>query len=184
MKLERYISPKYLESQKELHARPKGYGGGGHHWADQVADLADRYSCASILDYGCGQGTLGKVLRKRVAGAEVVDYDPAIPGKDSIEKYRTFDLVVCTDVLEHIEPDRLGVVIDHLFRLSNKLLFLVIATRPSNKFFKDGKNVHLIIEPASWWRERLMHPSFREIDAPKSKLDQPSREFVSLWLKS
>lgn len=180
MKLERYISPAYLESQKWLHERPKGYGGGGAKWAEAVAALADMHACASVLDYGCGQGTLGEALRARLSGAVIVDYDPAIPGKDSIEKHKTFDLVVCTDVLEHIESDRLGVVIDHLFKLSAKLVFVVIATRPSNKFFPDGRNVHLTIEPASWWRERVAHPSFEELEAPKSPLEQTTREYVVL----
>lgn len=181
MKLERYISPAYLESQQWLHSRPKGYGGGGAKWADAVVGLCSVNACASVIDYGCGQGTLKTATEPQLTGVEIVEYDPAIPGKNSIEKYRKFDLVVCTDVLEHIESDRLNVVIDHLFKLSQKLVFLVIATRPSNKFFPDGRNVHLTIEPASWWLERLAHPSFEQIDAPSSPLDQPSRELVVLY---
>lgn len=181
MKLERYISPEYLVAQKMLHASPKGYGGRGDKWTLAVRNLAFAHGCSSILDYGCGQGSLGVALRQ--IGFDITDYDPAIPGKDAIEKYKTFDLVVCTDVLEHIEPDRLAVVIDHLFRLTNKVLFLVIATRPSNKFFPDGRNVHLIIEPASWWRERLNHPAFEEVKAPESPMDQTSRELVALFMR-
>lgn len=185
MKLERYITPAYLESQKWLHQRPKGYGGNGDKWADAVLNLAIENGCQSILDYGCGQGTLKIALEQKGWGDEgagtITEYDPAIDGKDSIEKYAKFDLVVCTDVLEHIEPDRLAVVIDHLFRLSKKLLFLVIATRPSNKFFADGRNVHLTIQPENWWRERLLHPLFDELPAPKSPLTQKSRELVILF---
>ena len=182
MKLERYITQPYLESQRLLHARPEGYGGRGDKWADVVAGLMVDHNCPLVLDYGCGQGTLASAIRAKSLG-EVSEYDPAIPGKDNIEKWKTFDLVVCTDVLEHVEPDRLPVVIDHLFKLTKKILFLVIATRPSNKFFPDGRNVHLTIQPASWWRERLDHPSFEEIESPKSPLSQISRELVVVLVR-
>lgn len=181
MKLERYITPEYRESQRKLHQRPKGYGGSGDKWADAVADICHSFGCESLLDYGCGQGTLAKaLLQKSDLLIDIHEYDPAVDGKTTIEKYATFDLVVCTDVLEHIEPDRLAVVIDHIFRLSKKLVFLVIATRPSNKFFPDGRNVHLIIQPDNWWLERLLHPYFEQIEAPKSPLKQKSRELVVL----
>lgn len=181
MKLERYITPEYLEKQKWLHSRPKGYGGGGAKWADAVVKMALLYQCNTILDYGCGQGKLAEAVNERMLeNVTFTEYDPAIEGKDKILKYATFDLVTCTDVLEHIEPDRLAVVIDHLFKLTKKLLFLVIATRPSNKYFSDGRNVHLTIQPENWWRERLLHHNFDELEAPKSPLEKKSRELVML----
>lgn len=182
MKLERYISPEYLRMQQHLHSIPKGYGGNGDKWTDAVADMIRENECKSILDYGCGQGTLAKaLLKKSDLLVDIHEYDPAIRGKDQIEKYKKFDLIVCTDVLEHIEPDKLGIVIDHIFRLSNKLVFLVIATRPSNKWLLDNRNAHLIIEPGTWWMERLLHPNFEEIEAPKSPLEKKSREVVLLF---
>lgn len=181
MKLERFITPANLEAQRLLHSAPKGYGGRGDKWADTVAAMAFVGNCMTVLDYGCGQGTLKVALDEmQIEGLEVTDYDPAIEGKDSIEKHKTFDLVVCTDVLEHVEPDRLAVVIDHIQSLADKLVFLVIATRPSNKFFQDGRNVHLIIEPAVWWKPRIENPAFEFLKAPKSPMDVPSREYVAL----
>lgn len=182
MKLERFITPANLEAQKLLHTSPKGYGGRGDKWAATVSVIAIENDCRSILDYGCGQGALKKALAvfEMLGHAEITEYDPAIPGKDSIEKHKTFDLVVCTDVLEHVEPDRLAVVIDHIQSLADKLLFLVIATRPSNKFFQDGRNVHLIIEPAVWWEPRIANPAFEFLKAPKSPMDVPSREYIAL----
>lgn len=181
MKLERYITPANLEAQRLLHSSPKGYGGRGDKWAETVDYLAFVHGCETVLDYGCGQGTLkialDEITQERL---DVTEYDPAIEGKDSIEKHKTFDLVVCTDVLEHVEPDRLAVVIDHIQSLADKLVFLVIATRPSNKFFQDGRNVHLIIEPAEWWKPRIANPAFEFLEAPKSPMDKPSREYVAL----
>lgn len=182
-KIFRYISPDYLDTQKYLHEQPKGYGGRGDKWAPAIYSLMKKYGCKSVLDYGCGQGTLAKSLRKLSQKIYVGEYDPAIQGKNFLPDPR--DLVVCTDVMEHIEPDKLGVVIDHIFRLTNIALFLVIATRPSKKFLKDGRNSHLIIEPDSWWKERFTHPHFHFAEeVPKSPLEVPSREWISVLVRN
>lgn len=182
MKLSMLISPEYIAQQRWLHASPKGYGGRGDKWAPAVAEIAKLYGAANVLDYGCGQGTLKKALAGIAPDLPVREYDPAIKGKSNPPKVA--DLVVCTDVIEHIEPDRLGVVIDHLFRMSAKALFVVIATRPSKKVLPDGRNAHLIIEPDGWWRERLTHPAFQHAEPPRSPLDQPSREWIALMVRT
>lgn len=153
------ISTKYTEMQRELHAAPRGYGGRGDKWAGVVLQLALEYQATSILDYGCGQGTLAKALRSTPFGViRVSEYDPAIPGKSVLPDFA--DLVVCTDVLEHIEPDRLDTVLQHLRMLSRKALWVVISTKHSNKTLPNGMNAHLIIKPARWWKARLRMAGF------------------------
>ncbi len=90
------------------------------------------------------------------------EYDPAIEGKDGRPVFA--DLVVCTDVLEHIEPDRLDNVLTHLRTLARRAVFVVINTQPSNKTLTDGRNAHLIVEPAVWWYERLQVAAFTVTD--------------------
>lgn len=173
------ISPRYREEQSRLHARPGGYGGKGDKWAVGVAGLVARFQATSVLDYGCGQGALKKALRPLVANDVRIDeYDPAIPGKDSRPTFA--DLLVCTDVLEHVEPDRLGTVLRHLDVLARKALFLVIATRPSNKTLSDGRNAHLIIQPDKWWEKTLSAAGFNCEPGPSSPLEKPSREYVTV----
>jgi hypothetical protein len=65
--------------------------------------------------------------------------------------------VVCTDVLEHIEPELIDNVLDHLKDLTRKVAFLAIATRPARKNLADGRNAHLIIQPSSWWLAKLFY---------------------------
>lgn len=151
------ISREYRESQIEMHANPRGYGQRGDHWAATVIDLANKHQISSILDYGCGQGSLGAACRD--AGFDVREYDPAIEGKDGRPSFA--DMVTCTDVLEHIEPDRLDKVLAHIRMLTKKVAFLVIATRPSNKLLPNGENAHLIIEDGKWWRERVLAAGFK-----------------------
>lgn len=141
------ISPDYLELQRQFHQSNSGYGVTGHKYADVIREIVEGLGAKSVLDYGCGKGTL-----KAALGDIVREYDPCIPGKDS-EPERA-DLVVCTDVLEHIEPHRLDNVLEHIRQLGEHVM-LIIATRPANKDLPDGRNAHLIIENADWWKNRL-----------------------------
>ena len=141
------ISESYRKLNESLHAGGR-YGRHGDKWADSVRALMDTHSIASVLDYGCGQGALSVAL-----GGSISEYDPAIKEKSAMPA--PADLVVCTDVMEHIEPELLDNVIDHLADLSRVYCFMIISTRPAMKFLEDGRNAHLIVQPASWWQERL-----------------------------
>lgn len=174
----RFISADYLAEQVRLHAAPKGYGGRGDKWASAVIGLAARFHARSMLDYGAGQGALGRAIRS--AGLAIAEYDPAVPGLEALPG--PADLVVCTDVLEHVEPDRLSAVLDHLRALTQVVLFAVVATRPATKWLSDGRNAHLILHDAGWWMRALTAPAvgFRLAagPVPKSPLKKPSREVV------
>lgn len=113
-----------------------------------IRGLSHSLRTHDILDYGCGKGTLGAAL-----GFAIQEYDPAVAGKDTAPA--PADIVVCTDVLEHIEPDRLEAVLDDLQRLTRRVLYVHVATVPAHKTLSDGRNAHLIVEPWSWWRERM-----------------------------
>jgi 2-polyprenyl-3-methyl-5-hydroxy-6-metoxy-1,4-benzoquinol methylase len=115
--------------------------------------LCDEYGTKDVLDYGCGKRTLETAL-----GFEIANYDPCIPGLDSPPK--AHDIVVCTDVLEHIEPECLDAVLSDIRRCTKRVAFLLIATRPAKKFLADGRNAHLIQKDEKWWSERLAQAGF------------------------
>lgn len=141
------ISKKYQRQNETLHAMNSAYGSRGHKWAHRVIDLVNAYDFKSVLDYGCGKGTLGHMI-----GSLVRDYDPAIEGKTIAEPA---DLVVCTDVLEHIEPHLINNVLAHLAEMTGQRLLFQIATKPAKKILPDGRNAHLLVRPVFWWKERL-----------------------------
>lgn len=171
------ISPHYLELQKRLHQAPQGYGGRGDKWAGIVMQLAVQYDAWSILDYGCGEGSLATVLRRSALhGIRIDEYDPAIPGKDSRPGFA--DLVVCTDVLEHIEPDRLDNVLADLRMLARKVLWVVVSTKDSNKVLADGRNAHLIIENGDWWKQKVRAAGFTLHSAPSVVRTVPRKEWA------
>lgn len=154
------MSPAYLKLQQELHARPNGYGGKGHKWLATVCALIDELQASSVLDYGCGEGTLAKRLRQaRPAGLRIDEYDPAITSKSGTPSFA--DLVVTTDVLEHVEPDRLEAVLAHVHMLARKAVFFVVALDPANKILADGRNAHLILQPPEWWAATITRAGFR-----------------------
>lgn len=144
------ISAEYLDLQRQLHATPKGYGGKGAKWADVVRDIAVGCEAAAVLDYGCGQGSLARALRPDL---RVAEYDPAIVGKDAPPA--PADLVVSTDVLEHIEPDHIDGVLDHIGQLTLKRAFLVISLVPAQKVLGDGRNAHILLKPVEWWMREV-----------------------------
>lgn len=156
------ISPEYAALNAEMHTRKPQYGTSGSRWAGQVAELALNIGASSILDYGAGKGSLAAALPQHF---DILEYDPAIPGKE-IKPLRA-DIVVCGDVLEHIEPDCLYDVLDDIRGIARKAVFLVVATGPASKHLPDGRNAHLIVEPASWWLRKIIDRwhvvSFRDI---------------------
>lgn len=143
------ISDDYRRLNAALHESNSGYGTSGQKYAGDVRGLVKEYGLATILDFGCGKGT----LKHQLPGFDVREYDPAIPGKDAPPEMA--DLVTCTDVMEHIEPEHLDAVLGELKRLSKKLVYLVIATVPATKTLADGRNAHLIVQSSAWWRAKL-----------------------------
>jgi 2-polyprenyl-3-methyl-5-hydroxy-6-metoxy-1,4-benzoquinol methylase/uncharacterized Rossmann fold enzyme len=142
------ISAEYAGLNAQLHRENLAYGVGGGKHADTVKKLAASTKAESILDYGCGKGYLAKSLP-----FPIWEYDPAIPEKS--ESPRPADLVVCTDVLEHIEPERIMFVLDDLKRCVKKVGYFVINTGPAMKTLPDGRNTHLIQQGKAWWQEKL-----------------------------
>ena len=57
------ISAGYAALNRQMHARPEGFGGSGKKSAAIVAEYATQIGAARVLDYGCGQGTLRTALK-------------------------------------------------------------------------------------------------------------------------
>lgn len=143
------ISKEYLELNLHLHSTNKYYGTSGRVRAKDVEVLAATLNTKDLLDYGCGKGTLASSLP-----FPIQEYDPAVVGKD--KPPLPADLVVCTDVLEHIEPDYLSEVLADLARCTKKMGYFAIHTGPAKKFLRDGRNAHLIQQNKEWWQEKIL----------------------------
>lgn len=134
---------------RKMHETTK-WGADGHIHADKVSFFAGMIDAKTILDYGCGRGKLKQKLGSRFTFSE---YDPGIKGKESLPA--PADLVVCTDVLEHVEIGNIGFVLKHINELAVKGAYLVISCRPANSILPDGRNAHLIIKDPDWWMIKI-----------------------------
>jgi hypothetical protein len=166
------VSKGYRGQLTALH-KSKRWGADGKKHADRVLDYYRQIEGKTLLDYGCGEETLAAALKP--LGVRVSGYDPGMPGKEGMPK--PCDLVVCTDVLEHIEPDKLLAVIDHIHALTLKNAYIQIATRPAKTDLPDGRNAHLIIRPTTWWEDVITTAGFT-IDRKEDK----EGHGVTLWL--
>lgn len=146
------ISEQYKEQNMGLHSQGN-FGVSGYKWAPTVGWLIHHYQLQHVLDYGAGQQTLKNALKDRFR-VHIACYDPAIP--ELATPPSSTELVTCTDVLEHIEPENIDDVLDHIRSIATRLVFLVIPTGPAAKTLPDGRNAHLIQKPVQWWLPKLL----------------------------
>ncbi len=150
------ITDHYRAQQKALHDEGN-YGVTAAKYAPQVAKLIDANFVSEVLDYGAGSklGLIKAISDGRLAQGsfKYTPYEPAV------EKYAATpepaEMVVCIDVLEHIEPDCLDDVLDDLKRVTLRLGFFTVSCVPAGKVLPDGRNAHLIQEPPEWWLPKI-----------------------------
>ena len=132
-------------------------------WILKIQEIIKTNNCNSLLDFGCGKAFLYK-NKFKIGDKEFTDlsdfwnlkniylYDPGLEEYSDYPKGK-YDGIICTDVVEHIPEDDVLNFIDELFKLSNKFIFVVIATMPASKYFDDGKNIHLTLKGQEEWKK-------------------------------
>jgi hypothetical protein len=147
------ISEQYREQQRVLHENAD-YGVASQHYASLVATIVGQENVQELLDYGAGKGRLGPTLQEILKRPlKVHQYDPAIAALAAAPAPCGF--VACIDVLEHIEPEFLGNVLDDLRRVTTGIGFFTVHCGPAIKTLPDGRNAHLTQQPVEWWLERM-----------------------------
>lgn len=141
-------SPEYQSMLQQMHQSKKDWGSTAGRHAVGVLAFCGALGAKSILDYGCGKQSLAKAITDRVDIA-IDGYDPGIAGLDKDPE--PADVVVSIDVLEHVEPEHLDSVLHHIKSKAKLGVFLLACTRKAKFVLPDGRNAHLIVQPASWW---------------------------------
>ena len=125
----------------------------------EVFSIIRERNVRSILDYGCGKAKFHKILfnNPKVPGSPmgvvIIGYDPAVP-QYAIKQNMDYDLVLCVDVMEHIQEDKVDEVLEDLFN-SGRHIFLTITCYPATQILPNGKNAHYTVKEPSWWNEKL-----------------------------
>ena len=132
-------------------------------WILKIQEIIKTNNCNSLLDFGCGKAFLYK-NKFKIGDKEFTNlsdfwnlkniylYDPGLEEYSDYPKGK-YDGIICTDVVEHIPENDVLNFIDELFKLSNKFIFVVIATMPASKYFDDGKNIHLSLKDQEEWKK-------------------------------
>jgi cyclopropane fatty-acyl-phospholipid synthase-like methyltransferase len=120
-----------------------------------LESIIAEHNPSSILDFGCGVGSLVNTLAATYPQKNIYGYDPGNENFSNKFENQKFDLVISTDVLEHIEPEFLDQTLEFLKKKSNRFYHL-IALAPSKVILPDGRNAHLILKSKDWWRNKFI----------------------------
>jgi len=109
----------------------------------------------TLLDFGCGRGDAYRSPHKvhhqwGLSRKDVRLYDPAFK-RDDMLPVGKFDVVICSDVLEHIPEDEVEAFVTRLFSYTKRGVWASVCCRPAKKTFPDGTNLHVTVKPFEWW---------------------------------
>ena len=155
-----------LKQYEQMHSLNEGMFNGRSlvRFAGPIKQIIEKHGCETLLDYGCGKGHPYTDKFRTVPDSGFLDtpihefwgikditlYDP---GEEEHNKLPTgvYDIVVNTDVLEHVPYQDLAWVIKEILNYSTNVVFLNICCLPAMKHFLNGENVHVSLYPVEEW---------------------------------
>jgi len=122
-----------------------------------------------VLDLGCGRAALSKVFPS-YTGVDVSSYAvmknrtdrPGTYHHSSLDNLEcvsncSFDLVICSDVLEHIPPERIAAVIESIASVQATVFYFNICCRKSHWKDRHGNGLHASIMSHDEWCSVLLN---------------------------
>lgn len=139
--------------------------------------IANPQPTDSILDIGCGSGKASAELF-RLGFTNVTPIDFAGNCLDEelsmlMKRFIQHDITkpfpvtakfgYCVDVMEHLEPSQVDVVLKEI-RYAVDYLYVRISTRPDTMGRLIGKSLHLTIEQHDWWEQKCIEHEYYVLD--------------------
>lgn len=134
---------------------------------------------SSVLDVGCGTGKVMRYLMEQLPQLRVHGFDIAENCLDDWFKGshalttgclwsdplpHGYELLLCTDVMEHIPPDKVEACLKNIYNSANFAAFFCIALFPDN--FGPallGEPLHLSLFGADEWLTRILESGWASI---------------------
>lgn len=157
-----------VDQYRILHQTNPDYGASSVKFVEELSLFIEHLRPRSVLDFGCGKGSLIRTLALKYPDITFSGYDPAIMGKEQLPD-ATFDLVINTDVLEHIPEPALPKVLAQISRLSRNVFFNLHHAE-TRTILPNGENAHCTIKPPEWYHALLGH-YFAHITPLKGRRD-------------
>ena len=178
-----------LEAQyRSLHEISSNYGTSSIRYLPEIRLIIDYLEPKTVLDFGCGKASLIKILAKNYPKIEFYGFDPAIPGRDTLPVEKA-DLIINTDVLEHIPEDILPDVIKKIASISNNVYF-ALHHGLAKTILPNGENAHCTVKPPQWYYDLLSRHFKTPYPLPYQGLDRsalitfsPTVEFLDAYQK-
>lgn len=145
------------------------------HFLDAIY-WRDHFKCKTALELGCGLGPRVWALNEvgvETYGIELSQWatdhayikDKVIQGDITQElRLNTYDLVICYDVLEHIEEIHLNKVINNISKLTKRYVLVSVPVLGDPNLERD--KTHRIKQSRNWWVEQFTQRGFKELEVP------------------
>jgi hypothetical protein len=162
----------FIRNGKEITIKEKSVfdGGGIRLIYDELDYELDKRGSGTILDFGGGTavhwhvdcqipGQRQKMTATKYFGIKLrgfYRYDPAHP-LYCIKPTGKFDIVMCTEVLEHVPIDELPELLKEIasYMLDDGIAIFSIPKGLSNNAFPDGSNLHITLMGTKEWNELI-----------------------------
>ena len=127
----------------------------------EALDIKNAFDFQSCVDYGCAKGFLVHALRILgcdAYGEDISEYaiencHPNVREYISLPNDKFYDLLICKDVLEHIEVEDIPSVLTHFKKKSNQFFF-TIPLGDNDRFRIREYEVditHVTKKDEEWW---------------------------------
>ena len=118
-----------------------------------------------VLDFGCGTGRAALALSRAGCNLLCIDFADNCRDEEAMcLPFLQWDLTkplpphahygICTDVMEHIEPENVDTVVGNIMQSADSVFFQ-ISTVPDVMGAMIGQELHLTVRPHVWWSELL-----------------------------
>jgi ubiquinone/menaquinone biosynthesis C-methylase UbiE len=119
----------------------------------------------TLLDVGCGRGEVLAMARDELFMVRGCDVVPGLCQDADIDRIRglhalpyadgEFDLVTCTDVLEHILEDDVPAGLSEIARVARGPVLLAICHIPDKPGKYGPDTLHITVKPREWWEDKI-----------------------------